>query len=331
MKAQLTVLFFSLTMFSSYAQLTYVPDDAFEAYLESFPYLSNGVPGDNYISSNYLSSCTSIFLNGSTYPVVDFTGIEAFTNLSSIFLTSFFTATIDISMVNAPNPEVKLLSNPGIETIYLPSKMRWLQVEICSLLNNVIFLPNSQIVSPSVVGSSGIYFKYNNSLELLDLSGLSLLNSTVLGIDSNPLLTCVNIQNGDNFVFSAALITDNNQLSCVQVDNPTYSSNASTWVWQDQAGSMDQYYSISCSNCTLGLEETTQAFTLSPNPVNDLLNITVPSSFVGEIFHLLNAQGENIQHGVLSSEQHAISVEQLPAGVYVLTIDGLEPKRVVKL
>jgi hypothetical protein len=331
MKAQLAVLFFSLTMFSSHAQLTYVPDDAFENYLETFTYLSNGVPGDNYISSNYLSSCTSIFLNGSTYPVVDFTGIEAFSNLSSISLTSFFTATVDLTMVNTSNPEVIFLSCPGIETIYLPSKMRRIQVQFCSLLKDVIFLPNSQIVSPTFGGFSGIDFNHNNSLEILNLSGISLLNSTILNVNYNPILTCVNLKNGDCFVYSSALISENPSLTCVEVDNPTYSANASTWTWMNGSTNMDQYYSTSCSNCTLGLEETTQAFTLSPNPVNDLLNITVPSSFVGEIFHVLNAQGDEVQHGVLSSEQHAISVEQLPAGVYVLTIDGLEPKRVVKL
>lgn len=328
MKKQLSTLFLFLTIVNSHAQLTYVPDDAFENYLETFPYLSNGISGDNYISSNNVSSLTVISIIGNIYPVEDFTGIEVFNNLTSIFLTSLMTATIDLSMVNAQNLGVNVNTCLGVENIFFPSKMTGFQVEFCSLLNNVIFSPNSQIAVAE--GNSAISFKNNNSLEVLDLSGISLLNPTYLMVQNNPILKCVNIQNGDNLALAAVAFVDNNILSCVQVDNLAYSANASTWSWHFGITDMNQY-STSCSNCTLGLEKTTQTFTLSPNPVHELLKLTVPSSFVGEDFHVYTAKGEQVQHGVISSEQQSISVDQLPSGVYFFSVDGMLPKRLVKL
>jgi hypothetical protein len=329
MKKQFVTLSSSLILFSSHAQLTYVPDDAFEAYLESFTMLSNGTPGDNYISTTGATNFPALEINGSIYPVTDFTGLEAFLGLNVLKLSSFFSSSINISMGTSPSPFIQITNCPSVAQLFLPQQFCGLLITYNSSLQNIIFPSNTQVVYG--IGVQSIQITNNNSLQNLDFTQCSFNNSINLLISQNNSLECVNLHNGDCTVLIGASFLSNSILGCVEVDNPTYSANASTWTWMNGSTNMDQYYSTSCSNCTLGLEETMQAFTLSPNPVNDQLNITVPSSFVGEIFHVLNAQGDEVQHGVLSSEQHAISVEQLPAGVYVLTIDGLEPKRVVKL
>ncbi len=344
MKAQLAVLFFSLTVFSSHAQLTYVPDDVFEAYIETYvPNASNGNISDNYVNTaalNVSMSLDLIPLYIQAGQISDLTGISDFTNLTSITIAAQAMTTINLSSLNSTfgTPLIPFslsISNcQNLLNIVTPN-VTYLRFtcENNQYLENISF-QNSNIIAV------GLRLILNNSLQSFDISNTAgtAPNVFTTQISSNPSLTCLNMKNGGCSNYLQVLISGNgfnsptatqSTLTCITVDNPSIQSFS--WFWGEYTNDPTNYsYSTNCS-CSLGLEETTQAFTLSPNPVNDLLNITVPSSFVGEIFHVQNAQGDEVQHGVLSSEQHAISVEQLPAGVYVLTIDGLEPKRVVKL
>jgi hypothetical protein len=344
MKAQLAVLFFSLTVFSSHAQLTYVPDDVFEAYIETYvPNAGNGNISDNYVNTAALQAQTSLNLAPAWIPVgqvSDLTGINDFTNLTSVGISNQAITTLDLSYLystfGTPLIPFGVVVNgcQFLTTIDMP-QVTYLSIDIANnqYLQNIFFQD---------INTISMLFRVwlNPSLEKIDISNTAgtSMNTMQLFISSNSNLSCLNLKNGGCSNYAQPVITGNgfnnpnipiSLLTCVTVDNPSIQSLV--WAWSEYMNDPTNYsYSTNCS-CSLGLEETTQAFTLSPNPVNDLLNITVPSSFVGEIFHVQNAQGDEVQHGVLSSEQHAISVEQLPAGVYVLTIDGLEPKRVVKL
>jgi Leucine-rich repeat (LRR) protein len=60
------------------AQLTYVPDDNFEAYLENNG-MGNGVAGDDSVYTANISQITS--LNVSNQNITDFTGLQDFTSL----------------------------------------------------------------------------------------------------------------------------------------------------------------------------------------------------------------------------------------------------------
>lgn len=344
MKAQLAVLFFSLLMFSSHAQLTYVPDDVFEAYIETYvTNASNGNISDNYVNTaalNVSMSLDLVPLNIQAGQISDLTGISDFTNLTSITISAQAITTIDLSSLNSTFgtqliPFSLSISNcQNLLNIVTPN-VTYLRFtcENNQYLENISF-QNSNIIA------GGLRLILNNSLQSFDISNTAGTAPNVLTtqISSNPNLTCLNMKNGGCSNYLQVLIIANgfnspastqSTLTCITVDNPSIQSF--NWSWVEYANDPTNYsYSTNCP-CTLGLEETTQSISVSPNPVNDFLNITVPSSFVGEIFHLLNAQGDEVQHGALSSEQHAIYVEQLPAGVYVLTIDGLQPKRVVKL
>ena len=80
MKKISTLLFFTNILFLANAQLTYIPDDAFEAYLEStFPNCSNGGLDDFVIASE-----VGLNLNILYNPIQSLSGLENLTNVHSI-------------------------------------------------------------------------------------------------------------------------------------------------------------------------------------------------------------------------------------------------------
>ena len=71
LKTKILGIFLSLSVGSVYAQLTYIPDDAFEAYLENEFQLigmSNGISNDNYVNSAAVEICVGLDIS-SQYPV----------------------------------------------------------------------------------------------------------------------------------------------------------------------------------------------------------------------------------------------------------------------
>mgnify|MGYP003315903355 CR=1 FL=1 len=81
--------------FLSFGQdLTYVPDDAFEAYLEENG-LGDGVFFNDYVLTENIVSIT--YLSMTNQNISDLTGIENFINLESLYLMGNNLSTINIS------------------------------------------------------------------------------------------------------------------------------------------------------------------------------------------------------------------------------------------
>jgi hypothetical protein len=60
------------------AQQTYVPDDNFEDFLETYG-MGNGIPNDDYVTTANINTVSNLNLAG--YTIFDLTGIEDFTDL----------------------------------------------------------------------------------------------------------------------------------------------------------------------------------------------------------------------------------------------------------
>ena len=69
--------------FIGFGQITYVPDDAFENYLEAMGY-GNGIPLDDYVNTSNINTLTYLYVSV-TAPIYDLTGIEDFTALTSLY------------------------------------------------------------------------------------------------------------------------------------------------------------------------------------------------------------------------------------------------------
>ena len=79
------IMLFTLLPLFTVSQQTYVPDDAFEAYLEANG-MGNGIPNDDYVTTANISGVTTLNIsNGASGgTIVDLTGIEAFTALTTL-------------------------------------------------------------------------------------------------------------------------------------------------------------------------------------------------------------------------------------------------------
>ena len=164
------------------SELTFVPDDSFEEYLETFiPGASNGDINDNYVNTAALNPATNdeiseldINLCAVTLssPIFDITGIENIRGPMSINITDQLISTLDLSCVktqeelftyNAYSGSPSVYSSIHIngcellEEIILPSdSLRVFSVTACPLLENIVF--SDDLVLGGYMGSSALLY-----------------------------------------------------------------------------------------------------------------------------------------------------------------------------
>ena len=149
-------------------QLTYVPDDNFEAFLEANG-MGNGVLDDNYVTTANISSVNSLLLDNQI--IFDLTGIEDFYLLQTLFIRNMYLTELDLS-----------------NNIYLSN----------------LYCTGNQLACIDVSGCNSLYQFWceNNFLTQLDLS-----NNISLGwlaASSNPFLNCIQT-NTNNVDFNYSL------------------------------------------------------------------------------------------------------------------------------
>jgi len=95
-----TLLVFLFLPMIGFGQQTYVPDDNFEAYLESNG-MGNGIANDDYVTTSNINMIT--YLNVNSTAIINLTGIEDFTNLIHLECWGNQLTTLDISQNTALN------------------------------------------------------------------------------------------------------------------------------------------------------------------------------------------------------------------------------------
>lgn len=176
---------------------------------------------------------------------------------------------------------------------------------------------------------------WNNNLTSINLSNNTKLNQILLSINKItdidismlPLvtdfkahtneLTQLNLANGNNSSFTRMEAQDNNNLTCIQIDNGFTPSG-----WNSGGVS----YSTSCyvlSND--GFELNT--LKVYPNPTVSMLNVDSNTSILKlEVYNLLGKK-------VLESKSDAVNVSNLSQGMYILKVEnnaGVTTKRFIK-
>lgn len=109
----------------------------------------------------------------------------------------------------------------------------------------------------------------NCPISNLDLSQNGAL--TQLFAHNDSLLTCINLNNGNNINMSYMQAYSDPSLFCIQVDDSIYSAN--TWTWQNGSINMGMTFSESCFNdCMtyLGIEE----INLGPKELVKIIDLT---------------------------------------------------------
>jgi hypothetical protein len=330
---KLFLLFFFMNIFHwANAQLTYVPDDAFEYYIEGV-----GCNYDNYVSTTLIQSVPTVFL---PIEVQDLTGIEEFTNLHGLWIEGSNISIIDLSL--CPNLSFSTFNSTGGLSLYIAS---------CPFLTKIIMPPNE--ISFGIGGFEGcpylteIIFQNTNvirnidpndntsnnliiscpSLTCLDLSIISdvKIGSSIV-IMSNNALTGLNLKNGKCNKWSYVEISQNPLLTCVEVDNPAFCNNAQAlgaWYFDCINNPLSQCsYSASCPNCIAKVDELpTVSISLYPNPTSSEITIT-SDKFTNEPYTLYDQMGRTVASGRLAGTSTIISLSTLSKGIYILKVEG---------
>jgi len=183
-----------------FGQLTYVPDDVFEEYIElNFPLADNGIVNDNYVltAGVVFSGATGLLYLGntpSTSSIMDLTGIEDFSNVFLLSIENLNISTIDLSQITLLSyGHISINSCPLVTDIILPSDSFSLLLGTNTYLTNIVFNPSTFIHNLGY----GLTISACNSLTSIDMSNiLGVSNGATLQFGQNLNLTQVNLKNG---------------------------------------------------------------------------------------------------------------------------------------
>ncbi len=329
-KLQLSIIA-SLMCFSFFGQLTYVPDDAFEAWIEDHhPSADNGIVNDNYVFTSGIDSVDMIVIDVSltSYLIHDFTGIEDFPLLQVIQLVGNPASIIDLSQVNLQNLLTIDIKNSSLQTLKLPNApIQVLSLYGCPQLTNIISNTNTSFSGSNLaIGISSC-----NSLQVFDISNVVCNAITgIIGIQLCNNLNCVKINNGSCSIYTQVGFQFCPLLNCVSVDNPNYSSNSATWMWLNNGINEINNYTTSCS-CSAAINETElKTVSISPNPTSSSVSIQVPTELVGKSWSLYDQTGRLQQSGVYTGTESEIILESYNPGIYIMRSDEAFPFKIIK-
>ena len=202
---------------------TYVPDDNFEAYLETNG-MGNGIANDDSVFTHNIDTLTFLYINGQN--ISDLTGIEAFTGLNIFYCEGNQLTSLDLSnniVLTVLNCSTNVLTSLNL------SQNTALEYLECGL---------NQLTSLDVSGATALTDLYCdiNQLTSLDVSNNTALTHLSCWINQ---LTNLDLRNGNNT--ASYIYTQNNpNLFCINVDDPVWS--ATNWTGIDPWSS----FSYSC-------------------------------------------------------------------------------------
>lgn len=200
--------------------------------------------------------------------------------------------------------------------------------------NELTSLNLSQAPKLSVLSCSG------NQLTQLNVSANLLLQSlscdennlTILDIGLNTEIyqfSCsfnnlysLNVQNGNNNYFDWFSATNNPNLTCIQVDQVSYSD----FFWSDDIDAQS-FFSTFCGLAVN--EENSRDFTIYPNPIVNQATILI--DFASTYF-LTDIDGRVVNEGVLSPGLNSLDLESVSVGLYFINIksdEGIWTKKVI--
>ncbi|MDY8134624.1 immunoglobulin-like domain-containing protein [Aquimarina sp. 2201CG5-10] len=217
--------------YAIYCDLTYVPDDNFEDYLETHDAdgntvsigdassMGNGIASDNQVATSKIT--TVITLNIESQNIVDLTGIEAFTALESLNCDYNDLTTLDLSS----NTNLKILNAAENDFTSLDFTGYTVLEEVNLRSNSIttFLVDNNPNLKKLNVGKNG--------LTSLDVSSCTQLEE--LAAHQN-LLESLDVRNGNNNLITDFFVLYNPNLTCIQVDDAS-ATYLTTWEKDDTA------------------------------------------------------------------------------------------------
>jgi hypothetical protein len=297
---------------------------------------------DNIIDGVVLTSSidTITLLDVEGLYIYDLTGIEGFTALTGLNCSLNPITSLDVSQNTALTWLICKLNqlsslNLSQNTALTYLDCDWNQLTSLDVNQNTALTTLScggnQFTSLDVSQNTalvGLYCQVNQ-ITSLDLSQNTML---VMLFCHDNQLTCLNVKSGNNNNFTGFSASSNPNLTCIEVDNVTWSTT--NWIapFVDPASS----FSTNCPNpCAVGIKENTLThISFYPNPTKGVFSIELE-----EVLQDLKATLTNSVGQVIISENYTstnlINIDiDAPTGIYFLqlkTSNGeLITKKIIK-
>ncbi|WP_299363591.1 T9SS type A sorting domain-containing protein [Winogradskyella sp.] len=289
-KVLLSIIVFASFCLNLIAQNVVIPDTNFKAYLVGQPFINTNSDSEIQVSEaqTYVGPINCSGLN-----ISDLTGIEAFTSLTALNCSSNQISTLDVSLnITLTNLNC---SNNLITSLALP------------IGSNLTTLNASSIL-----------------LESLNLSMLTGLTS--VEVQNNSIINSLNVANGNNEDFNDFDASNTPNLTCIDVDNVSYSD--AVWIPWGSIDSGDQF-SLDCSTLSTIDFDFDSKFRLYPNPVKSELFIATKLIILK--VEIISITGLKILE--MYNNLEPIDVSRLPSGVFlvnIITKEGIINKKIIK-
>jgi Leucine-rich repeat (LRR) protein len=302
---------------------TYVPDNNFEQALIDLGYDSGTL--DDYVLTANINSITVLDVNNKG--ITDLTGIQDFVSLNELKCYSNVLATIDVSTLT--NLTYLHVGNTSLTTIdvsqltnltYLGIGSNSLTtIDVSALTNltdfNIDYNSLTTIDVSQLTNLTSLHIS-NNSLITIDVSTLT--NLTDLNVRNNSLTT-LNVANGNNTNFTFYDSRSNPDLSCIIVDDASWST--SNWTQKDATAT---FVNGQAACDALYINETVfeENLTLYPNPTKDYIYIeeTVGMSIASIVIY--NTLGQKLKY--INNVVERIDMTPYAQGLYIIKLISID-------
>lgn len=316
---------FLLLVSNAFSQIVNIPDVNFKAYLVGNSAINTNADSEIQVSEANTFTGT---INCSNLNISNLSGIEEFINITTLRCNNNQLTNLNIIY----NEFLVFLDCSFNQITSLDVSQNLFLEDLFCVANQVTSLNVSQNLDLKRL------YVYNNLLTNIDVSQNILLydlrcfnNSiTSLNLDANPdiltflclnnQLTSLSVQNGNNGQINWVDFTGNPNLTCILVDDATYST--ANWTNVDPASTFVNNQT-ECNLLSTNDYELNEAFVIYPNPAKS--NISIHTDELIDKVEVFDLFGKKL----LESNSTKISIQDLQAGVYLIKIDS-QNKTIIK-
>lgn len=306
MRHLIITLLLSLTVFNAKAQTTVIPDANFEQALINQGLDSGSIDGT--VPTSNINTLDTLYV--SSQSISDLTGIEDFVALKYFVCHGNQLTNLDVT------------NNIALTALFCDNN----QLTNINISNNtaLAFLTciHNQLTSLDLTNNIALRVLScrNNQLTSLDITN----NTNLVHLECNDnQLNCMNVKNGNNTNFSRCWAYNNPNLTCLEVDDDSYS----TTNWSGFSFNFDTQtsFSTNCNNpCSIGVgieENNLSNLSIYPNPTQGNITIDLGESTSNLKTTLINSLGQVIETKNYSSTNFIEMNINAPKGLYFLQIE----------
>lgn len=347
-----TLLICILFSGSLFAQNVNIPDANFKAILLANTSINSNLDTEIQVSEAVAYTGTITCINQN---ISDLTGIEAFTNLTILYCAQNQLTSLDVSNntnlleLGCANNQLTSLNVSNCSVLYdLHCPYNQLTSIDLSTNTSLSYLncSDNQLTSLNVSNNTSLVNLIcgNNNLIVLNVSNntalteLSCPNAYLWGTlyvsdltnladfdCRNNYISAVNIANGNNAGLSSFWATGNSNLTCIQVDDVTYSTT--NWTGSNFLFDNGVNFDLNCVG-SAGINEVSQEnqLQLYPNPSSSSITVDLNQA---KPIRIEDLSGK-VMLEVIGSSNYKIDISYLTPGVYFIRADEGQTVKFIK-